>query len=562
MNIFANFKIMLKVGIAFGLILLLQATSGLLGLQKMSAMHDAGRDITENWLPSIRALDELDKQVLELRRSELAHILAEDSQEIAEMDRRIVENRNTLEKARLTYEGMISLPEEKKNYQIFLAKYRDYQVVQDRVLVASRQNDNATAFTLVKKEALPLFNDMRALLVKSIELNNQGSLQAAQVQTNSYENARTSTLTLLAVTFALTIGLALVFRSTIATPVVSMTSAMRSLANGDKSISIPSVGRGDEIGAMADAVQVFKDNAIRADKLAAEQAAEQAERQRRAETIEKLTSNFDRDVARILDTVAGAATEMEATAQAMSANAEQTNRQAATVSAASDEAASSVQTVASAAEELSASIQEIGRQVEQASRASQAASEEANRTNQTVKGLAETSNRIGEVINLINDIASQTNLLALNATIEAARAGEAGKGFAVVAGEVKNLANQTARATEEIGNQIAAVQSATQEAVGAIGGIVNRISEIHQVATAIAASVEEQSAATAEIARNVQHASTGTQHVSSNIEGVTHAASETGEAAEQVLGASRSLAQEATSLKDMVTHFLSDVRKA
>ncbi len=285
-------------------------------------------------------------------------------------------------------------------------------------------------------------------------------------------------------------------------------------------------------------------------------------RETRMRAIEGLTGNFDRAMSGVLAKVSGAATAMEATAQGMSATAEQTSRQAHAVAESTREASSSVQTVASAAAQLANSIKEIGRQVAQSSRISQTASEEASRTNATVKGLADSSARIGEVVKLINDIAGQTNLLALNATIEAARAGDAGKGFAVVANEVKSLANQTARATDEISSQIAAVQTSTHAAVAAIGGIVGRIEEINHIAGAIAAAVEEQSAATAEIARNVQQAATGTQEISGTIGGVTQAAAEAGTAASQVLSSARSLSQEATALKDVVSRFLDNVRTA
>ncbi|HLO76192.1 MAG TPA: HAMP domain-containing methyl-accepting chemotaxis protein, partial [Magnetospirillum sp.] len=362
------------------------------------------------------------------------------------------------------------------------------------------------------------------------------------------------------VVVAIAAGMAL--RNAIATPVTAMTAAMRRLADGDKATDIPARGRHDEIGAMAEAVQVFKDNAIRADRLAAEQEAERTAREARAKTIESLTRQFDQAVGGMLGVVSGAATEMEATAQAMSANADQTNRQAAVVAAATEQATAAVETVASAAEELSSSITEIGRQVEQSMQISRAASEEAGRTNHTVQGLAEASAKIGTVVNLINDIASQTNLLALNATIEAARAGDAGKGFAVVAHEVKSLANQTARATDEIATQIGTVQTATTLAVRAIGDIVARIGEINQIATAIASAVEEQSAATAEIARNVQQAAVGTQEVATNIGGVTQSASETGASAGEVLASAQSLSREAVGLSGVVERFLRDVRTA
>ena len=345
-------------------------------------------------------------------------------------------------------------------------------------------------------------------------------------------------------------------------PVVSLTDAMEEMAKDNLEVVVPATDQTDEIGTMAKALMVFKSGLMRSRTLAAEQEKSRLEQAERAAGIERLTQSFDSQVSKTLNSTSAAASQLETTAQAMSAIAEQTNQRASQVAHASGETSSSVQTVATAAEELSSSIGEIGRQVEQSARIAQSAAVETRQTDKAIQVLVDSSGRIGDVIGLISDIASQTNLLALNATIEAARAGDAGKGFAVVAGEVKNLANQTAKATDEIGSQIAAVQNATKEAVTAIGNIVKRIEEINEIAATIASAVEEQTAATAEIARNVQHAATGTQEISGTIDGVTATAGETGGAAKQVLSAARTLSSEAATLKTVVGSFLQAVRAA
>jgi methyl-accepting chemotaxis protein len=345
-------------------------------------------------------------------------------------------------------------------------------------------------------------------------------------------------------------------------PVVQMTAAMGDLAEGNHAVEIPATDRGDEIGQMAKAVLVFKDNMIKAKELAAKEAEEQRRRELRTRKMDELTAAFDADVTLVLKTVSSAATEMQATASSMTATAEETSRQSTVVASASEEASTNVQTVASAAEELSASIAEITRQVAQSSQIAGKAVEDAERTDAEVRGLAEAAHKIGEVVQLITDIASQTNLLALNATIEAARAGEAGKGFAVVASEVKNLANETAKATEEITGQISGIQQATKDAVTAIQAIGKTIGQINEIASGIASAVEQQGAATQEIARNVQQAAAGTQEVSSNITGVSEAAGATGAAAEQVQTAAGELSQQSEILRSKVETFLSEIKAA
>ncbi|PWC36132.1 methyl-accepting chemotaxis protein [Azospirillum sp. TSO35-2] len=360
----------------------------------------------------------------------------------------------------------------------------------------------------------------------------------------------------------LTIAGLVIAQRRVSGPIRAMTDAMRRLAQHDLGVAIPGLGRSDEIGGMATAVTVFRDSMITADRLAAEQAQDRAAKEQRAAQLETLMHAFDAKAMHIVETVASAATEMRGTADAMSATAAQASEQATAVAAASEQASVNVQTVASATEELSASILEIGRQVAASTRISGEAVTQAKRTDTTMRTLVDAAEQIGHVMEMINSIAGQTNLLALNATIEAARAGEAGKGFAVVAGEVKALASQTARATDEIQTKVKEIQQATNGAQGAIQGISLTIGQISEITTAIAAAIEEQGAATRDIAGNVTEAARGTSEVSSNIVGVNRAVLETGSAASDVLDAASSLAREAEMLRGEVSSFITSVRAA
>ncbi|QEE38310.1 MULTISPECIES: methyl-accepting chemotaxis protein [unclassified Methylobacterium] len=347
-------------------------------------------------------------------------------------------------------------------------------------------------------------------------------------------------------------------------PLDRLVAVLQRMAKGEIEAEIKEAARKDEIGAVGKAVEGIKAMVARkaAEEAEVRRVAEEAAAAARKQTMLELADGFERAVGGIVGLVSSSATDLQATAQSMTASATQTATQSTTVAAAAEEAAANVQTVAAAAEELGSSVQEIGRQVLGSAGLAQSAVGEADQTHHLVQALSQAATRIGDMVGLISNIAGQTNLLALNATIEAARAGEAGRGFAVVASEVKELAAQTAKATEEISQQIGQIQGVTGQAVTAIGGITARIREIDSVATSIAAAVEEQGAATQEIVRNVAQAATGTNEVTSNIAGVAQASEDTGAAASQVLNAAGELSRQSEHLGAEVSRFLSTVRAA
>jgi methyl-accepting chemotaxis protein len=358
-------------------------------------------------------------------------------------------------------------------------------------------------------------------------------------------------------------GSALFSVLSIARPIRRIGDVLLELAGGNKAVEIPYTARGDEVGDNARAARTFRDNLIRIEQMEAEQKdQEAAAAARRKQEMIKLAGAFEDAVGGIISSVSSASQQLEAAAGTLSGTAEETEQLSGMVAAASEEASANVGAVASAAEEMSASVVEIGRQVHDSSRIAGDAVKQAERTDARINELLKAAGRIGDVVKLITAIAEQTNLLALNATIEAARAGESGRGFAVVASEVKALAAQTAKATDEIGAQIAGMQSATEDSVGAIKEIGATISRISDISTTIAATIEEQGAATAEIARNVGEAAKGTVEVADKIAQVSHGASATGSASTQVLASARSLSTESGRLKNEVAKFLDTVRAA
>ncbi len=435
-----------------------------------------------------------------------------------------------------------------------------------RFLAANDESVKTEALkeAIVQNRMLKFVNEAGELMeaaVSTAQTNNRASKEEAAVQTdwaNKFSMA-------MAVVVMISLIVSVVFSFLgIARPMTRLNGALGEMAGGNLDVVIPGAERGDEIGDLAKTVAVIRENAEQKARDEAEAKARQdqsAAQQRKMDMI-KLADDFEGAVGKIVETVSSASTELEASASSLSATAERSQDLTVAVAAASEEASTNVQSVASATEEMASSVNEISRQVQESARMATEAVGQARATNDRVSELSKAASRIGDVVELINTIAEQTNLLALNATIEAARAGEAGRGFAVVASEVKALAEQTSKATGEIGQQITGIQAATQESVNAIKEISGTIEKLSEISSTIAAAVEEQGAATQEISRNVQQAAHGTQQVSSNITDVQRGASETGSASSQVLSAAQSLSGDSNRLKLEVGKFLNSVRAA
>ena len=425
------------------------------------------------------------------------------------------------------------------------------------VAAQAAQND------IMDKRVRPLAREMEALLAATEQAAKTRADEISRETDAAITQSGNLSLVFGGLVVVVLIGSTVFGMISIAKPIRAIAGVLEKLAAGDKSIDVPYVQRGDEVGETARAANVFKDNLIRMDQMAAEQkAAEARAAAEKKQAMHQLASSFEQAVGGIIGAVSSAAGQLQGAAQTMSAAAEQTNRQSVAVASASEEASSNVQTVASAAEELATSVAEIGRRVNESASIAAEAARDADATAQKVARLSLAAQKIGDIVGLISTIAGQTNLLALNATIEAARAGEAGRGFAVVASEVKSLADQTAKATAEISGQIEEIQASTADSAHAIGQITEIIRRMNEIATTIASAVEEQGAATNEIARNVQQASAGTAEVSSNITGVTKAASDSSAASSQVLSSAGDLATQSGVLQAEVAKFLATVRAA
>jgi methyl-accepting chemotaxis protein len=518
----------------------LNETLGLSGSLR-AAVHDIEAKLKESDEPRLTSA------MLMLRRHEKDFMLRRDQKYVGELKKAVVEFTRQLELSSLEPVAKSDISRKLQKYQSdFLAWTDGMQQVVSHSAAMSKE-----------------FHRIEPVIVeigqRIEERYKQGEAAEASTRT-SIQSWVLIAFTLAVVVVSVT---SLLIGKSISNALLSMVRAMTRLAKGDATVDVPGLGRGDEIGEMAGTVEVFKRNMIETERLRAEQREiERVQAERRKAEMAKLADSFEAAVGEIVETVSSASTELEASATTLTSTAARSQELATSVASASEEATTNVQSVASATEELTSSVTEISRQVQESASMANEAVNQARITNERVRELSSAAARIGDVVELINTIAGQTNLLALNATIEAARAGEAGRGFAVVASEVKALAEQTAKATGEISQQISGIQGATEESASAIREISSTIEKLSEIASTIASAVEEQGAATQEISRNIQHAAQGTHQVSSSISDVQHGATATGTASAQVLSAAQMLSGDSNRLKVEVSRFLDVVRAA
>jgi methyl-accepting chemotaxis protein len=554
----SNVKILYKVLIVVGAL----GTAALGGAgyagYAMKNIDDTYTELLTNDVPTLILSQRVDSVTNDMARNAYQTIAEPDVQKMQTLVEEYNKTANDL-LAEIT-RGIEHFPDER---DLFQRLYDQTKIMADTakpVQDAALRGDNDAALIAIKPLSdayIAIAVDVSAVVAQKKKTLNEAS-DAATVETLQTIYL---TLGLIFGAIVVVVGLAIVIvRSQIITPIRTVVGNLQSLAKGDLKITVQGTERADEVGDISRTAQVFQDNLIEAERLRNLQAADQEKQIERGRKMEAAVTQFDAVINEVVGAVSASATELQATAQSLSATAEETAQQSNSVAAVAEQMTQNVQTVASATEELSSSIGEIGNQVTESTRIVGSAVIQAEETNAKVKQLSEAAQKIGDVVTLINEIASQTNLLALNATIEAARAGEAGKGFAVVASEVKNLATQTAKATDEIAGQVKSIQESTDSSATAIQAISQTINRVNEISTTIASAVEEQGAATQEISRNVQQAAAGTSEVTSNIVGVTQASQQTSAGSAQVLAASQELAKNGERLKREVETFLHSVR--
>jgi len=563
MTFFTTNSINGRIHLAFASLFLTLAMVGGIGLYQAGQLHDASDDLALNRLPSVVALGRLEEATSRFRQLQASAILAPDAEIKAGIQRYKSTTLSDIQRIWQDYQPLVDPGEERERLAPAVdATWKDYLTQDTRLEALVQSGDKAAAAQFFSVDMVPAAGKLREALAAERQYNDRMGQRASETAGTTFTLSVWVIGMVTAFAAALSVALAMWLKRHVTARVVRVAGSMRQLAARNYEFELPDTRRADEIGDMARAMEDCRAGLKNADAMTAEKTAAQETRVARAASVDTLSRAFEARVGQMVADLSASATEMKGQSRSMSDTAGQTIQKATNVAAAAEQASANVQTVASAAEELASSIAEISRQVAQSAQIAGRAKSDAARTDGVVHALAEGAQKIGEVVGLISSIAGQTNLLALNATIEAARAGEAGRGFAVVASEVKNLATQTAKATEDIGRQIAQIQTATREAVSAIQGIGSTIGEISEIAASIAAAVEEQGSATQEIARNVQQAAIGTQEVTSNIAGVSDDANHAGTTAANVLDMAGKLSGRADELHSEVGRYIAAVRAA
>lgn len=558
-----NLKLRNKILIPVSILIILIVGGNILqfkGLHEITTQTDL---ISDDLMPRVELALNMNLDLSDYRRTEASYLVSSTDEQRTEALKRMEKAVTELESGMKEYEEMLRPDQDEQRgfFTTFVKVWEEYQKISEKVLLTDQQGDSQTANTLFL-QARAQFDEASKAVEGIVAVNERNAGTAGEIVDKDARQNQIISISLVIVLSLTGIFLVVMLIRSVAKPIQGITDYMGILASGDLTKDVPDRDRKDEIGHMTAAIQTFKENMVRAKELEEEQRQADLTKLERQKKVEAAIKKFELTMSDIVKFVSSASTELQASAQSLSASAEETSKQSGAVAAASQQAAANVQTVASATEELSSSINEISSQVARSSQVASQAVTDAQTAGQSVSELVEAAHKIGEVTQIISAIAEQTNLLALNATIEAARAGDAGKGFAVVASEVKNLANESTKATEEISSQILHIQQISQTSAAAIDTICRIIREMDEISGTISAAIQEQTSATQEISRNVSEAYTGTSEVTQNIGSVSDAANSTGSASHQVLSAADELSRQSETLKEEFDIFIKELAAA